>query len=85
MRSEDLVDQFFIGHSALITDLVSCDVTYRFDNNQMQLIVKDVQSPEAITVAWLVGMDTKTTDCQELTNILRQSDYYKKLSIYFKV
>ena len=40
---------FFIGHSAPITELASCDVKYRFEIDQMQLIVKDVQSPEAIT------------------------------------
>ena len=51
----------------------------------MQLIVKNVQSPEAITVAWLVGMDTKTTDCQELTEFLCNSDYYKKLPVFVKV
>ena len=75
---------FFIGHSVPITDLNSCNVTYKFEHDQMQLIVKDVQSPEAITVAWLVGMDTKTTDCQELTEILRNSDYYKKLPVFVK-
>ena len=51
----------------------------------MQLIFKDVQSPEAITVAWIVGMDEKTTDCKELTDILRQSDYYQKLLVCVKV
>ena len=76
---------FFIGYSVLITDLASCDVTYRFDNDQMQLIVKDVQSPEAITAIWIVGIDPKTTDFQELTDTLRQSDYYKRLPIHVKV
>ena len=76
---------FFIGHSAPITDLTSSDVTYRFDNDQMQLIVKDIQSPEAINAIWLVGMDPMTTDCQELTDTLRQNDYYKKLPIHVKV
>ena len=56
-----------------------------FDNNQMQLIVKDIQSPEAITAIWLVGMDPMTTDCQKLSNTLRQNDYYKKLPIHVKV
>ena len=30
-------------------------------------------------------MDPMTTDCQELTNTLRQNDYYKKLPIHVKV
>ena len=76
---------FFIGHSASITKLASCDVKYKFENDQMQLIVKDVQSQEPITAIWLVGMDPKTTDCQKLNNILRKSDYYKKFPIYVKV
>ena len=79
------MNQLFIGHSAPITDLASCDVTYRFDNDQMQLIVKNVQSPEAITAIWLVGMDSKITDCQELTDTLRQNNYYKKLPVHVKV
>ena len=76
---------FFIGHSIPITDLGSCDVKCKFENDQMQLTVKDVQSPEAITAIWLVGMDPMTTDCQKLTNTLRQNDYYKKLPIHVKV
>ena len=76
---------FFIGHSVPITELASCDVEYKFHNNQMQLLVKNVQSTDAITVAWLVGMCDKTTDCKELTAILRQSEYFQKLPVFVKV
>ena len=85
MRYKSSWINFFIRHSTPITDLASCDITYRFENDQMQLIVKDIQSPEAITAIWLVGMDLMTTDCQGLTNTLRQNDYYKKLPIHVKV
>ena len=51
----------------------------------MQFIIKDVQSPEAITAIWLVEMDPMTTDYQELTDTLRENDYYKRLPIHVKV
>ena len=38
-----------------------------------------------MTAIWLVGKDPMTTDCQELTNTLRQNDYYKKLPVHVKV
>ena len=75
---------FFIGHSIPITDLASCDVTYKFENDQMLLIVKDVQAPEAITAIWLVGMDLMTTDCQDLADTLCKNNYYKRLPIHVK-
>ena len=76
---------FFIGHSIPITDLANCDVKYKFENDQMQLIVKDVQAPDAITTIWLVGMDPITTDCQDLADTLRENNYYKRLPIQVKI
>ena len=36
-------------------------------------------------MAWLVGMCDKTTDCEELTAILRQSKYFQKIPVFVKV
>ena len=66
----------FIGHSVPIAELANCDVEYKFTNDQMLLLVKEVQSTDATTVAWLMGMCDKTTNCEELTAILRQSEYF---------
>ena len=76
---------FFIGHSIPITDLANCDVKYKFENDQMQLIVNDSQAPDAITVIWLAGMDSMTMDCQDLADTLRKNDYYKRLPIHVRV
>ena len=76
---------FFIGYNIPITDLANCDVKYKFENDQMQLIVKDVQAPEAITAIWLVRMDLMTTDCQDLADTLRENNCYKRLPIHVKV
>ena len=51
----------------------------------MQLIVKDVQSPDAITAIWLLEMDLMTTDCQDLADTLCENDYYKRLPFHIKI
>ena len=51
----------------------------------MQLIVKDVQAPDAITALWLVGMDLVTTDYQDLADTLHKNNYFKRLPIYIKI
>ena len=58
---------------------------YKFTNDQMLLLVKEVQSTDATTVAWLLGMCDKTTNCEELTAILRQSKYFQKIPVFVKV
>ena len=56
-----------------------------FDNNQMQLIVKDIQVPESITTVWFVGMDPLTTDCNDLAEILPNRKSFKNLPIHTKI
>ena len=51
----------------------------------MQLIVKDVQALDAITAIWLVGIDSVTTDCQDLADTIRENDYFKRLPIHVKI
>ena len=58
--------------------LMNKDVEYQVVNDQMQFIVKDVQAPESITGAWLVGMDPVTTNCKELAEIPRGFKHFSK-------
>ena len=60
----------FVSHSIPTGELMNKDVKYQVVSDQMQLIVKDFQAPQSITVVWLVGMNPVTTNCKELVNIL---------------
>ena len=53
-------------------EVYNADVDYHVTNNQMRVIIKDIQAPAFTTVAWLVGMDPKTTNCADLTETLRE-------------
>ena len=75
----------FIGHSIPMDELMNTDVEYQVVNDQMQLIVKDVQAPESITIVWLVGMDPVTTNCKELAKILQGFKHFSKLPIHVKI
>ena len=65
-----LIHQPFLGHSISMDQLMNKDVGYQVVNDQMQLIVKEVQPPEATTAVWLVGMDPVTKNYKELADIL---------------
>ena len=69
----------------LTTNLANCDVKYQIENDQMQLIVKEVQALESITVIWLVGMDPVTTDYKDLADTLRENNYFKRLPMHVKI
>ena len=55
------------------------------ENDQTQLIIKEVQDPESITTIWLVGMNPVTTDYHDLADTLRKNEYFKKLPIHVKI
>ena len=61
------------------------DIEYQVVNDQMQLIVKDVQAPEATNEVWLVSMDPVTTNCKELAEILCSFKQFLHLPIHVKL
>ena len=75
----------FLGHSKPIEEVYNADVDYHVTNNQMRVIIKDIQAPAFTTVAWLVGMDPKTTNCADLTETLREYPQFRNLPIFVKI
>ena len=45
----------------------------------------DVQAPTSTTIGYLLMLDAKTTDCEELTELVQESKYFAKLPIRIKV
>ena len=48
-------------------------------------MIKEVQAPESMTVAWLVGMDPTTTNFLDLKQTLRGYNHFRNLPIHVKV
>ena len=68
-----------------IDQLMNLDVEYQVVNDQMLIIIKDVQAPEATTAVWLVGMDLMTTNCSDLAETLCGYSQFHNLPIHVKV
>ena len=71
----------FLGHSKPMDEVYNADIDYHVTNNQMRVIIKDIQAPAFTTVAWLVGIDPKATNCADLTETLREYPQFHNLPI----
>ena len=45
----------------------------------------EVQAPTSTTTDYLLMMDAKTTDCEELTSLVQESKYFTRLPIKIKI
>ena len=58
---------------------------YHIINAHMMAKVMEIQVPTSTTVDYLLGMDAKLVNCEELTTIIHCSKYFTKLLTTVKI
>lgn len=70
-----------IGHTKPIKELFPVDLHYLLDSESMFAIFLDVQAPTSTTCGYLFGIDDKTIDYKELTNIIYGYKHFANITI----
>jgi hypothetical protein len=72
--------KIYCGHNDLHIILVS-DIVKNLHDNQMNLWPETLQAASSMVFGWLLGADTKTFDCDHLTELLRTLPKFANLPV----